>query len=52
LLIFEKDDNGHEILDGSRHAVGVDPASKVQLLENELAKALEANSMYKAQVDR
>ncbi|KAE8098394.1 hypothetical protein FH972_016462 [Carpinus fangiana] len=47
-----EDDSGHEILDGSPHAVGVDSASKVQLLENELAKAVEANSMYKAQVDR
>ncbi|XP_041024892.1 myosin-11-like isoform X3 [Juglans microcarpa x Juglans regia] len=47
-----KDDSGNEIPDGSPPAVGVDPASKLQLLENELAKALEANNIYKAQIDR
>ncbi|KAG6640453.1 hypothetical protein CIPAW_09G004500 [Carya illinoinensis] len=47
-----EDDSGNEIPDGSPPAVGVDPASKLQLLENELAKALEANNIYKAQIDR
>ncbi|GMY25039.1 coiled-coil domain-containing protein 18-like isoform X1 [Fagus crenata] len=47
-----EDDSSNEILDGSPLAVGVDPSSKIQLLESELAKAMEANNIYKAQLDR
>jgi len=32
--------------------MGLDSLSKIQLLENELAEALEANDMYKAQLKR
>ncbi|XP_041028882.1 LOW QUALITY PROTEIN: intracellular protein transport protein USO1-like [Juglans microcarpa x Juglans regia] len=46
------DNSGNENLDGSPHAVGVDSASKLQLLENELTKAMEENKVYKAQIDR
>ncbi|KAG7958102.1 hypothetical protein I3843_10G002300 [Carya illinoinensis] len=46
------DNSGNEILDESPHAVGVNPASKLQLLENELAKDMEENKVYKAQIDR
>ncbi|GLT88808.1 hypothetical protein SLE2022_068170 [Rubroshorea leprosula] len=35
---------------GSSHVIGFDPISKIQYLENELAEALEANDMYKAQL--
>ncbi|XP_030926310.1 putative uncharacterized protein MYH16 isoform X2 [Quercus lobata] len=47
-----EDGSGNEILDESPLAVGVDPASKIQLLEHELAKAMEANNKYKAELDR
>ncbi|XP_030928584.1 uncharacterized protein LOC115954789 isoform X2 [Quercus lobata] len=47
-----EDGSGNEILDESPLAVGVDPASKIQLLEHELAKAMEANLKYKAELDR
>ncbi|XP_030973881.1 uncharacterized protein LOC115994010 [Quercus lobata] len=47
-----EDGSGNEILDESPLAVGVDPASKIQLLEHELAKAMEANLKYKVELDR
>ncbi|XP_050254616.1 uncharacterized protein LOC126700488 [Quercus robur] len=47
-----EDGSGNEILDESPLAVGVDPASKIQLLEHELAKAMEANNKYKAELDK
>ena len=47
-----KDGSGNEIFDESPLAVGVDPASKIQLLEHELAKAMEANNKYNAELDR
>ncbi|KAM4078466.1 hypothetical protein ACB094_09G039700 [Castanea mollissima] len=47
-----EDDSGNDILDESPLSVGVDPASKIQLLEHELAKAMEANNIYKAELDR
>lgn len=35
---------------GNAPGIGLDSLSKIQLLENELAEALEANDMYKAQL--
>lgn len=35
---------------GNAPGIGLDSSSKIQLLENELAEALEANDMYKAQL--
>ncbi|KAJ6767733.1 PROTEIN MLP1-LIKE [Salix koriyanagi] len=35
---------------GNAPGLGLDSSSKIQLLENELAEALEANDMYKAQL--
>ncbi|KAJ6323062.1 hypothetical protein OIU77_012817 [Salix suchowensis] len=35
---------------GNAPGMGLDSSSKIQLLENELAEALEANDMYKAQL--
>ncbi|TKY53009.1 sporulation-specific protein 15 [Spatholobus suberectus] len=40
------------LLDENVHAVEVDPLSKTQLLETELAKAKEANNIYEVQLDR
>ncbi|RDX93308.1 hypothetical protein CR513_24445, partial [Mucuna pruriens] len=40
------------LLDENVHAVEVDPLPKTQLLENELAKAKEANNIYEVQLDR
>ncbi|KAJ4977944.1 hypothetical protein NE237_008724 [Protea cynaroides] len=37
---------------GSPRIIGVDLLSKIQLLENELTEALEANEMYKVQLRR
>ena len=37
---------------GNAPGIGLDSSSKIQLLENELAEALEANDMYKAQLKR
>ncbi|XP_024922646.1 uncharacterized protein LOC107431992 isoform X1 [Ziziphus jujuba] len=44
--------SGCEVRDASPRDVGADPGSKIQLLEDELAKALEANNMYKVQLNR
>ncbi|KAK6244632.1 hypothetical protein QUC31_011041 [Theobroma cacao] len=48
----KREDNNYDFHDGSPHAVGVDPVSKIQLLENELAKAMEANNKYKVRLNR
>ncbi|BAT96045.1 hypothetical protein LR48_Vigan02g073100 [Vigna angularis] len=40
------------LLDENVHAVEVDPLSKIQLCDNELAKANEANNNYEAQFHR
>ncbi|KAI4300370.1 hypothetical protein L6164_033758 [Bauhinia variegata] len=40
------------LLDESVYGAGVDPLSKIQLLETELAKAKEANSKYEVQLNR
>ncbi|KAJ4705033.1 putative Myosin heavy chain-like protein [Melia azedarach] len=45
-------DNGYEIRKKLSSAARVDAFSKIQLLEAELAKTMEANSMYKAQLSR
>ncbi|KAI9122346.1 hypothetical protein K1719_007035 [Acacia pycnantha] len=42
----------HGLHDESVHVVEVDPESKIQLLEAELAKAKEANNMYEVQLNR
>ncbi|PON56159.1 RPG related protein [Parasponia andersonii] len=44
--------SGCTIPNGSPHDNGVDPGSKVQLLEDQLAKALEENYKHKVQLDR
>ncbi|CAK9157704.1 unnamed protein product [Ilex paraguariensis] len=43
--------NEHEFYDGSPHAE-VDHMAKIQLLENELAEATEANNKFKTQLQR
>ncbi|XP_022744822.1 myosin-11-like [Durio zibethinus] len=50
----KREDNSYDAHehDGSLQAVGVDPVSKIQLLENELAKAMEANNTYKVRLSR
>ncbi|CBI30188.3 unnamed protein product, partial [Vitis vinifera] len=48
----QEGDEKNGLQDKNSHAVGVDPVSKVQLLENELAEALEANKKYKVQLKR
>ncbi|KAL7264956.1 hypothetical protein ACSBR1_002835 [Camellia fascicularis] len=48
----KKGDNKYDFHDGSPRASGVDHIAKVQLLENELAQALEANNKYKVQLQR
>ncbi|XP_062117416.1 uncharacterized protein LOC133831219 [Humulus lupulus] len=41
-----------EISNGSPHSNGADLGSKIQLLEDQLAKALEESNKHKAQLDR
>ncbi|XVE76080.1 hypothetical protein DITRI_Ditri12bG0144200 [Diplodiscus trichospermus] len=48
----KREDNNYDSHDGSPRAVGVDPVSKIQLLEEELAKAMEANNKYKVRLNR
>ncbi|KAH7511670.1 hypothetical protein JRO89_XSUnG0180100 [Xanthoceras sorbifolium] len=48
----EEGNNGHERHRKSSAAARVDPLSKIQLLETELAKMREANKKYKVQLDR
>lgn len=42
----------HGLHDESVHVVEVDPESKIQLLEAELAKAKEAINVYEVQLNR
>ncbi|XWS66793.1 hypothetical protein CRYUN_Cryun05aG0231300 [Craigia yunnanensis] len=48
----KREDNNYDSHDGNPQAVGVDPVSKNLLLENELAKAMEANNKYKVRLNR
>ena len=45
-------DEKNGLHDKNSHAVGGDLVSKIQLLENELDEALEANKKYKVQLKR
>ncbi|KAF8396495.1 hypothetical protein HHK36_018118 [Tetracentron sinense] len=45
-------DTNYHFHNGSPQMIGVDPVAKIQMLENELADALEANNMYKFQLKR
>ncbi|CAK7343268.1 unnamed protein product [Dovyalis caffra] len=47
----QEGDYGYKIPDGS-HPDGIDPASKIRSLEEDLAKALEENNSYKHQLKR
>lgn len=50
--VASQGDNEYGSHVGSPHAVGVDYVEKIQVLENELAEALEANNRYKIQLQR
>lgn len=52
LSCFQVDDKLHDHKEESLIIVGSDLVSKIQLLETELAEALEANNMYKLQLKR
>ncbi|KAF8403162.1 hypothetical protein HHK36_011259 [Tetracentron sinense] len=51
-LKLPESDNKHHYHNGNPQVIGVDPLIKIQLLENDLSKALEENSMYKVQLKR
>ena len=44
--------NNQNCKNETSQVTGIDPLSKIQNLENELAEALEANDMYKTQLKR
>ncbi|KAL6988288.1 hypothetical protein U1Q18_014038 [Sarracenia purpurea var. burkii] len=48
----KKDDNKQDFRDENPRGSGVDHIAKIQLLENELAQALEENNKYKIQLQR
>lgn len=49
---FQVENKIHDHKERSQIIVGSDLISKIQLLETELAEALEANNMYKSQLKR
>jgi len=51
-VLLLKGDSDYHSCDGSPHDSGVDLIAKVQLLENELAEAMEASNKYKIQLQR
>ncbi|KAF8397769.1 hypothetical protein HHK36_016691 [Tetracentron sinense] len=51
-LNLSEDDSNYHMQNGCPQVTGIEPVSKIQLLESELADALEANNMYKIQLNR